>query len=268
MRECNLLNHLETVVQQYGGKTAPYGLILPKIVRIEGFQAISDAILPLHRMPAFMWGDLWRSGEYRRGERTALVSTDAWLESGKPALKTLENYGWVWAAIPQTSRRREVLDVLGISFYAAVAGMHNAAEIDRILTQAAAERRPLHWVKAEVSRYHASLITTWPDPSGGPREVAMVVPITTVANRRETADPWSAPSPHRPSSPTLNAALDTSRIANNLLNALRGVELAAKKTAIAAAVDHARTMHPDDPTLMQVYELLIADIVVPTAVNQ
>ena len=234
-----VLERLEFVVRQHGGKAVPCGLVLPASLSAQGLKDIARALIGVDRMTSWAWGDWWRSGEHQHGERMKLVNSDGW---HGPAYQTLCNRATIAAAF-QISRRREKLS---FSHHAAAAALH-ADEADRILREAVAQRHPVEWVRDEVRRHtHGDTVpmTIQTIQPATPRSIS--VAIFPTIPRELAAQPvvWSV------------SAID--EVTNAVRDALSAQQLMpqAAMTAITTAIDRVLRTETIDVLLREKLERL------------
>jgi hypothetical protein len=129
-------------------------LALPDGLAVEDWIGIGRVLGTIERATPWWIGDWWRHGEFRYGDRVAIVEAVGWTG---PAAKTCANVGRVCGRF-QTSRRREALT---FGHHAEVAGSH-PEEADALLDFAeeplreGGSPRSISEMRAERwERYHA-----------------------------------------------------------------------------------------------------------------
>ena len=118
-------------------------MVLPPNLKLEDWEKIGATINKTSESLAWWWGDWWRFGDHKYGERATAVAKGI----TNHTFKTLMTYGWVAAKIP-TSRR---LEVLSFSHHQAVAPLPSA-EQDKWLAKAVRFKWSVK--KLEQSIYH------------------------------------------------------------------------------------------------------------------
>ena len=162
-------------------------LYLPKNLTREDWLGVGISLGRLGSCISWWLGDWWLFGEFRYGERKAMVEADGW---EGPSFQTCMNVAAVCKAF-ETSRRREALS---FSHHAEVAGLHpNEADplLDFAEATIASTGRPRSVGKMREerwSRHHAA--KAMEDAAVGGRAMASIAtdPVATRAGARFIQD--------------------------------------------------------------------------------